>query len=54
MARFSALGVPALNFGPGDPLLAHTVDEHVPVDQITRCSDVLRRWLGAGEEGTPA
>lgn len=54
VARFSALGVPALNFGPGDPLLAHTVDEHVPVDQITRCSDVLRRWLGAGEEGTQA
>ncbi|MGO3795685.1 MAG: succinyl-diaminopimelate desuccinylase [Pauljensenia sp.] len=54
VARFSALGVPALNYGPGDPLLAHTVDEHVPVDQITRCSDVLRRWLGTGEEGTQA
>ncbi|MDN5963986.1 MAG: succinyl-diaminopimelate desuccinylase [Actinomyces sp.] len=54
VARFSALGIPALNFGPGDPLLAHTVDEHLPVEQITRCAGVLEGWLAAGEEGTHA
>lgn len=45
VARFSALGIPALNFGPGDPSLAHRADEHVPVDQLQRCETALRTWL---------
>lgn len=45
VARFSALGVPAVNFGPGDPLFAHKQDEHVPVEQIRRSEDLLRAWL---------
>jgi succinyl-diaminopimelate desuccinylase len=47
VARFSGLGVPAVNFGPGDPLLAHKADEHVPVEHIQRCEQQLRTWLGA-------
>ena len=47
VARFSALGVPAVNFGPGDPMLAHKQEEFVPVEQVLRCESVLRRWLGA-------
>ncbi|MGZ4445949.1 MAG: succinyl-diaminopimelate desuccinylase [Nocardioides sp.] len=47
VARFTGLGVPAVNFGPGDPLLAHKQEEHVPVEQIERCEQLLRSWLGA-------
>jgi len=47
VARFSALGVPAVNFGPGDPMLAHKQEEYVPVEQVLRCESVLTTWLGA-------
>jgi succinyl-diaminopimelate desuccinylase len=47
VARFSALGVPAVNFGPGDPMLAHKQEEFVPVEQVLRCESVLTTWLGA-------
>jgi succinyl-diaminopimelate desuccinylase len=45
VARFSALGVPAVNFGPGDALLAHSDDERCPAQHILRCEQALRRWL---------
>ncbi len=47
VARFSALGIPAVNYGPGDPLKAHADDERVAVQQITECEIGLRSWLSA-------
>lgn len=49
VARFSALGVPAVNYGPGDPQKAHADDERVLLDDIRAVEAGLRAWLtGAG------
>ncbi|MFL6139547.1 MAG: succinyl-diaminopimelate desuccinylase [Frankiaceae bacterium] len=45
VARFSALGVPAVNYGPGDPNLAHTRDEHVELPMVAACARTLAGWL---------
>jgi succinyl-diaminopimelate desuccinylase len=47
VARFGALGVPAVNYGPGDPELAHRADEHVEIAAIDDCESRMRGWLGA-------
>ncbi len=45
VARLSEMGIPAVNFGPGDPLLAHSDDEHVHAADIRECLAALMRWL---------
>lgn len=45
VSRFAARGIPAVNYGPGDPNLAHRADERVPVGQITAAVDMLRSYL---------
>lgn len=47
VARFSALGIPAVNYGPGDPSLAHADNENVPVGHIHDCFSGLRGWLSS-------
>lgn len=47
VSRFSALGIPAVNFGPADPGKAHADDEFCPIDDLTTCHDALVRWLTA-------
>jgi succinyl-diaminopimelate desuccinylase len=46
VARFAELGIPAVNYGPGIPDLAHTPGEYVEVAAIAECESRLRAWLG--------
>jgi succinyl-diaminopimelate desuccinylase len=47
VARFSELGIPAVNFGPGNALLAHSDNEHVEAEAVRECLRALRTWLSA-------
>ena len=45
VARFAQMKTPAVNYGPGDPSLAHSQGEFVAVDQVQRVADTLITWL---------
>jgi succinyl-diaminopimelate desuccinylase len=47
VSRFSSLGVPAVNYGPGNPHLAHKRDERVETAKILSAEERLRAWLAA-------
>jgi acetylornithine deacetylase/succinyl-diaminopimelate desuccinylase-like protein len=42
------LGIPTIGFGPGDPAVAHAIDESVPLEHLTRATrtyfNLARRW----------
>ena len=45
VARFANAGIPAINFGPGDPNLAHHPEEKVLISQIIDVYESLKKWL---------
>lgn len=45
VAELAAVGVDAVNFGPGDPAFAHRADERVEISALVRSFDVLRAFL---------
>ena len=47
VARCGEWGISALNYGPGDPSLAHADDERVEIAQIEACFQGLKSWLGS-------
>ena len=47
VSRFAALGIPAVNYGPGISEIAHTAGEYVELSKIADCENRLRAWLTA-------
>ena len=45
VATLQSLGIPATNYGAGDPLLAHRSDEFVTSQQVSDFENGLRSWL---------
>ncbi len=51
VAQFSEVGIPAINFGPGDPIYAHRRDERVSIRALEACFELLRAFMTAAPAG---
>lgn len=49
VARFTALGIPAINCGPGDPTLAHRADEHIEISKLDETYRLLKDFVSSIE-----
>lgn len=45
VARFSELGVDAVNYGPGETAQAHQANESASLEALEHAAQTLRRWL---------
>ena len=45
IARFTKENIPAVNYGPGNPLLAHSPDEFVNTNQIVESYELIVKYL---------
>jgi succinyl-diaminopimelate desuccinylase len=45
VARFAEIGIPAVNYGPGEPEVAHSRNEYVAIAKIADCEAAMRAWL---------
>ena len=54
VARFASRGVPATNFGPGDPNLAHHADERVTRSDLDVVYSVLKNLVEGADSSSSA
>ncbi|MEX2655695.1 MAG: ArgE/DapE family deacylase [Acidimicrobiia bacterium] len=38
-------GIPTVMYGPGSVRVAHSANEHVPLEEVVVCAEVLARWM---------